>query len=37
MKNYKIKTSFGSPEEPKALANKTFINIMILILIFAKN
>ena len=31
MKIYKIKTSFASPEETKARANKTSINIMIFI------
>ena len=29
MKNYKIKTSFDRPKGPKALANKTGINIKI--------
>ena len=34
---YKINPSFDSPEEPKARANKTGINIMIFILIFVEN
>ncbi len=37
MKNYKIKTSFVSPEWPKAQAYKTGINSIILILIFEEN
>ena len=36
MKNFKIKTNFVIPEEPKAWTNKT-INIMISILIFVEN
>ncbi len=30
MCNYKIETSFVGPEMPKAWANKTFIDIMII-------
>ena len=37
MKNYRIKTSFVSPEGPKTRANKTGINFMIFILIFVVN
>ena len=37
MKNYKIKTNFVSSEGPKARANKTGINFMILIFIFVEN
>ena len=37
MKNYNIKTSFGSPEGPKVRANKTGLNVRILFLyIFGK-
>ena len=37
MKNFKIKTSFESPDGPKARANKTNINNMIFILLFVEN
>ena len=37
MKNYKIETSFVSPDGPKALAYKTGINFMIFILMFVEN
>ena len=36
MKNYKIRTSFVSRKEPKALGNKTGINFMIFTLIFVE-
>ncbi len=34
---FKIRTSFVSPERPKARANQTSINFMIFILIFVEN
>ncbi len=37
MWNYKIKTSFGSPEMPKARPNKTGFNSKIYILLFVEN
>ena len=37
MKNYRINTSFVSPEDTQVRANKTGINLMILILIFKEN
>ena len=37
MKNHKINTNFVSLEGPKARANKSGINFMILILIFVEN
>ena len=37
MKNNKIKTSFVSPEGPKARATQTGINFMIIILMFVEN
>ena len=37
MFNYKIKTSFVSPEMPNARANKTGFNIMVVIFTFVEN
>ena len=36
MKSYKIRTSFVSRKEPKALGNKTGINFMMFTLIFVE-
>ena len=37
IKNYRIKTSFVSPERPKELANKTGSDFMIFIFRFVEN
>ena len=37
MINYRIITSFGSPEGPKARANQTRIDIMTFILVFVES